>query len=130
MRFWLLALAACAAHPAPPVRAPASDLATAKQTAPKADAESAAKDPRVIDLDIIKISAKQTAPGADPELEHVATADLFRDANAAAKSGETERAISLYRRIVAEFPDSKFAPVSLFDVAAILDGRGDLSGTI
>src|SRR5947208_231168 len=34
MRSWLIALAACAAHPAPPVRAPAHDLATAKQTAP------------------------------------------------------------------------------------------------
>ena len=133
-------LAACGGHtsapvvpraPAPRVTDPAHDLQTAKQTAPHVEPrEGEAKDPRVIDLDIIRITAHQTAPGAAPELEHVATADLFKQANEAAKAGETERAISIYRRIVAEFPESQFAPVCLFDIAAIYDGRRDLAATL
>jgi TolA-binding protein len=138
MRFlWVLAIAACGGSvaapnlPRAPTEAPARDLAAAKQTAPHANARDAGpKDPRVVDLDIIRITARQTAPGADPELEHVATADLFREATDAAKSGQTEHAIGVYRRIVAEFPDSKYSPAALFDIAAILDGRNDYAGTI
>jgi outer membrane protein assembly factor BamD (BamD/ComL family) len=84
----------------------------------------------VVDLDIIRITAKSTQPGGDPELEHVATADLFHEATAAAKSGETERALSIYRRILAEFPTSRYAAISLFDIAAIYDGRADLPQTL
>lgn len=142
MRSILLAvtLAACGGHAAPStlprapvVAAPAHDLSVAKESAPKADPKDthiSAKDPRVVDLDIIRITANMHGVGGDPEMEHVATADLFKEANAAAKSGETERAISIYRRIVTEFPESRFAPVALFNMAAIYDGRGDLSATI
>ncbi len=139
MRFLSIALvlAACGGHPAPatvpraPAVAPASDLAAAKTGAPKAQSrEGEARDPRVVDLDIIRITAKSTSPGGDPEMEHVATADLFREATSAAKSGETERALALYRKIVDEFPTSRYAAVSLFDIAAVYDGRADLVQTI
>lgn len=134
---WLAFVMACGGAaapsttlPRPPVEAPARDLATAKDTAPHGDAGGgAAKDPRVVDLDIIRITATGHGVG-DYDLAHVATADLFKEANAAAKSGETERAIAIYHRIVAEFPDSQFAPVSLFNIAAIYDGRGDPTTTI
>jgi tetratricopeptide (TPR) repeat protein len=136
MRSLLLVMivAACGGRPQPPTLpvtspavAPAHDLAQGKPDKP---AEHAAqKDPRVVDLDIIRISAKETAPG-QIEMEHVATADLFKQANEAAKSGQTQLATSIYRRIVSEFPESQFAPVSLFNIAAILDGQGDLPGTI
>lgn len=63
-------------------------------------------------------------------MDHVATVDLFKAANDAAKTGETERAIQMYRRLVNEFPDSQYAPVALFNIAAIFDGRGDLDATI
>ena len=63
-------------------------------------------------------------------MDHVATADLFKQANEAAKAGETERAINLYRKLVSEFPESQYAPVALFNVAAIYDGRSDLDATI
>jgi len=124
-------LVACAGRPPAstlprgPAEAPARDLAAAKQDAPKVEPSASvltAKDPRVVDLDIIRITANSHGVGGEPEMEHVATADLFKQANAAAKAGETERAIALYRKIVAEFPDSQFA--------AILDGRGDLPATI
>lgn len=63
-------------------------------------------------------------------MDHVSTTDLFKQANDAAKGGETERAISLYRRLVSEFPDSRYAPVALFNIAAIYDGRRDLPATL
>jgi tetratricopeptide (TPR) repeat protein len=116
--------------PSPPVT-PAHDLAGAKANPPPVgDASShlVAKDPRIVDLDIIRITASPF--GGDAAGDHVATADLFRQASDAAKAGETERAKDLYRRIVVEFPDSKYAPISLFNIAAIFDGRGDYLQTI
>lgn len=141
MRWFLVVLlAACGGRAAPPTlpvhttsAAPALDLATAKQTAPHADGATAneqAKDPRVVDLDIIRITATTKGVGGEPEMAHVATADLFKQANDAAKAGETERAISIYRRIVSDFPESQYAPISLFNIAAIFDGRGELTETL
>jgi tetratricopeptide (TPR) repeat protein len=121
------------AQPKAEVGAPARDLAAVKDGAPPADpgrAHLVARDPRVVDLDIIRITATSRGIGGEPELEHVATADLFMEANQAVKAGETERAIGIYRRIVAEFPESQYAPVSLFNIAAIHDGRRDLAATI
>ncbi len=131
------ALAACASAARPPVlpvtppvsEAPARDLAIAKPSQ-TASAEQGAKDPRVVDLDIIRITASQKGVGGDIAAESVSTGDLFKQATEAAKAGETERAIGLYRKIVADFPESTYAPTCLFDIAAILDGRGDLEGTI
>jgi predicted negative regulator of RcsB-dependent stress response len=115
-----------------PAVAPARDLADAKSAVPSipTDAHLVAKDPRIVDLDIIRITASSRGVGGDPHLDHVATADLFKQANDAAKAGETERAINLYRRLVTEFPESQYAPVALFNIAAIYDGRADLEGTI
>jgi tetratricopeptide (TPR) repeat protein len=114
-----------------PSEAPAHDLAAAKQDAPReADGHLVAKDPRIVDLDIIRITASSRGVGGDPEMDHVSTADLFRQATDAAKAGETERAITIYRRLVSEFPESKYAPVALFNIAAIYDARRDLPATI
>lgn len=116
--------------PAPPI-APADDLLVAKSGAPKADPSDSsltAKDPRVVDLDIIKIRANGP-PGSDT-MTSVASADLFRMANEAAKDGRTESAIQQYRQLMHEFPDSLYAPISLFNIAAIYDGRADMPQTI
>jgi tetratricopeptide (TPR) repeat protein len=119
-------------RPAPAVT-PADDLADAKNRAPRVDPASkglTAKDPRVVDLDIIRIRASGSGVGGDPELTSVASADLFRQANEAAKAGSTKDAIARYRQLIAEFPDSLYAPISLFNIAAVYDGQGDLSSTI
>ena len=134
----VLVLVACGARPAktttPPVtQQPAQDLAAAKATPPPKGDESShlvAKDPRIVDLDIIRITAGSRGVSGEPQLDHVATADLFKQATDAVKAGETEKAINLYRRIVTEFPESQFAPVCLFNIAAIYDGRADLPATI
>jgi tetratricopeptide (TPR) repeat protein len=115
---------------APPI-VPADDLADAKSGAPRADLSDSsltAKDPRVVDLDIIKIRAN--GPPGSETMTSVASADLFRMANEAAKDGRTEAAIQQYRQLMHEFPDSVYAPVSLFNIAAIYDGRADMPQTL
>src|SRR5437773_6717975 len=117
---------------APPIK-PASDLADARDGAPKADPSDkglTARDPRVVDLDIIRIRATASGVGGDPQLTSVASADLFRGANEAAKAGNSKDAIARYRQLVTEFPDSLYAPISLFNIAAVYDKQGDLTATI
>lgn len=131
--------AACGARAAPatlpaasPIK-PAADLAAARDGAVRVDGDGsqlAARDPRVTDLDIIRIRASTTGVGGDPELSAVATSTVFQEANEAARTGATQRAIGLYRKLIAEFPTSLYAPVSLFNIAAIYDGQGDLTATI
>ena len=115
--------------PTSPAGVPASDLAAAKST-PRSDTTDAthlaAKDPRVIDLDIIRVRAN----GTDKDMTSVASADLFRDAGEAVKAGRTQEAMTRYRQLIAEFPDSIYAPVSLFNIAAIFDQQGNMPDTI
>src|SRR5262245_24134411 len=122
MRYLGLAivLAACAAprpRTLPATVTPARDLADARSAAPRGDAHDTrltARDPRVTDLDIIRITAHAKGPGGDLELTSIASADLFKQANEAAKAGRQRDAIATYRQLVADFPESQFAPVSLF----------------
>lgn len=138
----LTMLASCGAAPRPIARAadtgvaPARDLADARAAAPAVPPERRerdalpARDPRVVDLDIIRITARTPAPGGEPELTSVASADLFQQAGAAARAGRPREAIGLYRQLVAEFPESQFAPVALFNIAALYDGEADLTATL
>jgi len=135
-------IVACAAPNRPTLPAgspmtstPARDLADASGAASRGsdrarDNELATRDPRVLDLDIIRITAHTRAPGGDPELTSVASADLFKRANEAAKAGRQREAITAYRQLVTEFPDSQFAPVALFNTAAVYDAQGDLTATL
>jgi tetratricopeptide (TPR) repeat protein len=134
----VLVLAACGGTPnratLPSVTVtPAHDLEGARTAAPHADPRDTrleARDPRVVDLDIIRITAHANGPGGDPELTSVASADLFRQANEAAKAGRQRDAIATYRQLIAEFPESQFSPVSLFNIAAVYDAQGDLTSTV
>lgn len=127
-----------AARPAGPAEgsAPAADLASAKPAHPPAPpageqtASGQAPDPRVIDLDTIRIQVVGRTPAGEAEMTTVATADLFNEASAAWKNGQGDAAIGMFRRLVSEFPDSGYAPLSLHNVAAIYDRRGDTSATI
>ncbi|MCX5748496.1 MAG: tetratricopeptide repeat protein, partial [Proteobacteria bacterium] len=107
---------------------PASDLAHAKQeVVPQGEGgKLVVKDPRITDLDIIKV----TVDPASGQTTSVASADLFRQAGEAVAAKRTQEAISLYRRVVSEFPDSIYGPISLFNIAAIHDGRGDYLATV
>lgn len=112
---------------------PADDLSVAKQNAAPVDAKDSglvAKDPRTVDLDIIRINANQKGVGGDAQMTSVASADLFRQANDAAKAGSNNDAMARYRQLIAEFPDSIYAPVALFNIAALYDKQGDMTSTI
>jgi tetratricopeptide (TPR) repeat protein len=112
---------------------PARDLAAAGGAAPRGSDPGRAldaRDPRVVDLDIIRITAHTRGPGGDPELTSVASADLFKQANDAVKAGRPREGLALYRQLVTEFPDSQFAPVALFNIAAVYDAQGDLTATL
>src|SRR5690606_17264158 len=136
----VLVLAACGARaprptpPAAPASAvPASDLAAARDGAGRVDASDgglAAKDPRVIDLDIIRVQAAPAPPGREPEATVLVAAELFAEATGAANDGRHREAIASYRRLVSELPGSRYAPLSLFNIAAIHDKQGGVPGTI
>ena len=94
---FLLAVVACGGGakqstlPTKPASAiPADDLSAAKRDAAPVDSKDGglvAKDPRTIDLDIIRITASGKGVGGESEMTSVASADLFRQANEAAKAG-------------------------------------------
>src|ERR1700712_246360 len=103
----LVVLAACGGAPQratspTAIVTPARDLASAKPAAERGaspgsarpgDSNRAARDPRVVDLDIIRITAHARGPGGDADLTAVASADLFKQANQAAKEGRPREAI-------------------------------------
>jgi len=129
----LSAILGCGGPPKPVVpktsttEKPASDLADAKQGVKPVSGDGGklvVKDPRVTDLDIIKVSV---GPGGDTV---VATADLFRAAGEAHAAGRAQEAQGMYRQLITEFPDSTYAPISLFNIAAIHDGRGEYQATV
>lgn len=136
----LLALvAACGGATKRPVspggaESPADDLAVAKPPAPDGNASEprpgSNADPKVVDLDTIRIQVISRTPAGEIEMSSVATADLFNGASAAWKEGRGDEAIALYRQLVSEFPDSSYAPLSLHNIAAIHDKRGDMKSTI
>ena len=117
-----------------PPRPPAADLARPRRRAASRPrtATLAAKDPRVVDLDIIRITrrpARRRRRSRDGD--HVATAELFNARpTTPPRPARPSEAIDQYRQLVTEFPDSEFAPVALFNIAAIHDGRGDPDATI
>ncbi len=90
----------------------------------------AAKDPRIVDLDIIRVRGEGTGTGSEPAGSTVATADLFKAAHEALKAGRSKEAIGRFQQLIDEFPDSLYAPISLFNIAAIYDGQGDTNQTI
>lgn len=112
--------------------APATDLAGAKPDAPISEPPEArpGSGTPVIDLDTIRIQVVSRSPTGEPELTSVATADLFNGASAAWKNGRGDEAIASFRKLVAEFPDSSYAPLALHNIAAIYDGRGDHASTL
>lgn len=103
--------------PAPSGSADGEPIATTKVGAPS----PAVRQSRRIE--------QQSSP-ANRAGEPTSAAKLFRAANRARKSGETARAIMLYRRLQHEFPSSSEATLSELTLATLLldggDGRGAL----
>ena len=124
-------LVACARSAPTPPTLPAHDRRRrrraisppAKHTAPTGRRRATAgdaKDPRVVDLDIIRITREHQ------RRRRRARADARRDRRSV-QARRTRRPrparpsarSAIYRRIVTEFPESQYAPISLFNIAAI-----------
>ncbi len=119
---------------------PSKDLSSAKPANPSETvaptprtgtlANSTDAGPTVVDLDTIRIQVVRKGPGGETEMTSVATTDLFNQAVDANKNGDGNRAIGLFRQLVTEFPESQFAALALFNIAAIHDARSDLDATL
>src|SRR3954470_18609033 len=125
---WFL-VAACGATPRattlpgnqPISTTPARDLAEAKSLATRISSSDGrdrpvVKDPR-INLDIIRITATQRGVGGELELTSESTGELFRQAGDLVAQKRTLAAMALYKKLVAEYPESNLAPISLFNIA-------------
>ncbi len=141
---WLVVVAACGGTPRastlpasePISTTPARDLAEAKTLATKIASRDGTdhdqlvvKDPR-INLDIIKITATQRGVGGELELTSESTGELFRQAGDLVAQKRTLAAMALYKKLVAEYPESNLAPISLFNIAALYDAQGNPDDTI
>jgi tetratricopeptide (TPR) repeat protein len=113
--------------------APGDDLARAQAGAtPGADGVDDPRlgtggetDPRVHDLDTIRIGVIGRDAAGEPELAAVAAATLLQEGTAQQEAGQLEPAITTWRRLVTDFPESKYAPIALWDIAAVQEKQGD-----
>lgn len=122
--------------PSVPVR-PGSDLAHAQAGAiPGAGSDdprlgaAAPGEPKVHDLDQVRIRVVGRDAAGNPELEAVAPAQLFEDGQKQLADGHLDVAIATWRRLVDEFRDSGYAPLALWNIAAVEEKRGSLDREI
>jgi tetratricopeptide (TPR) repeat protein len=134
-----LAIAGCGARAAHPV-APAPVTATPD---PGRDLSHAPHDPTPVgapahhpgtgavgDLGTIRFDVVGRTGSGDPDVVAVVPAQILADGNALLTAGKQEQALAQFRRIVSEFPDSKLAPVALFNVALVYEHRGEIESAI
>lgn len=142
----LLVLAACGGParpqaPRPPEptdastqRTPDRDLAAATPADPVAgDGDPAARPGtgagKRYDLEEIKLVVSR-GPGGDERIDAVAPSTLLDQGRAALDAGKPREAISIFRRLAAEFPTSRLAPAALYYIGMVLEGLGDVPAAI
>jgi tetratricopeptide (TPR) repeat protein len=142
----LLVLAACGGParpqaPRPPEptdastqRTPDRDLAAATPADPVAVAGDPAARPgtgagKRYDLEEIKLVVSR-GPGGDERIDAVAPSTLLDQGRAALDAGKPREAISIFRRLAAEFPTSRLAPAGLYYIGMVLEGLGDVPAAI
>lgn len=142
----LLVLAACGGParpqaPRPPEptdastqRTPDRDLAAATPADPVAVAGDPAARPgtgagKRYDLEEIKLVVSR-GPGGDERIDAVAPSTLLDQGRAALDAGKPREAISIFRRLAAEFPTSRLAPAALYYIGMVLEGLGDVPAAI
>jgi tetratricopeptide (TPR) repeat protein len=82
-------------------------------------------DPRVHDLDTIRIGVIGHDALGEPELAAVAAATLLQEGTALLEADHLDHAIAKWRQLVTEFKDSKYAPIALWNIAAVQEKKGD-----
>jgi TolA-binding protein len=137
------ALAACggraprAAAPSSPPATPAADLAGAPSDPSAGGGDrrtgTGGVTPRqaaVQDLDVIRLDVVGRDASGEPIVEARAPAPLLEKGNAALAAGRQDEALGHYRALVADFPDSRLAPVALYNVGLVFESRADWNGAI
>jgi TolA-binding protein len=138
------ALAACGgraprtAAPASPPATPATDLAGAPSDPTAAGGGdrrtgTGGVTPRqaaVQDLDIVRLDVVGRDASGEPIVEARAPAPLLEKGNAALAAGKQDEALGHYRALVSDFPESKLAPVALYNVGLVFESRADWNGAI
>ena len=136
-----LAASACGASPTHSTTAhttvgPAADLANAKSSSGGVGALSdprlpaGANHPNVVDLETIRIAVVGHDAAGQPTLESTSPTSLFERADGQLKSDHANDAINSLRQLVAQFPESKFAPTALSSIAAIDESKKDVSAAV
>ncbi|HVU02787.1 MAG TPA: zf-HC2 domain-containing protein [Polyangiaceae bacterium] len=74
--------------------------------------------------------AGKTEPAHARVVARPSAADLFRDANAARRDGDTARAVALYRTLEAEYPRSEEARLSYATLGRLQLDRGDAKAAL
>jgi tetratricopeptide (TPR) repeat protein len=138
----VLAAAACGGapqHPTtlPPVAAnPANDLTQTQRaggvTAPdrRAGTGDVARTPQPIDLDVVRMEVHGHDAHGDPNIEASAPGPLLLAGNTALAAKQYEDALAQYRKIVSDFPDSKAAPVAMYNIALVYEAEGRIDDAI
>ena len=133
-----LALAGCGARTArstaPVVTTtspdPATDLAQAPHAAGGGVPTRHPGTGAVEDLGTIRFDVVGRTGSGDPEVVAVVPAQILADGNQLLKDGKQEAALAQFRRLVAEFPDAKLAPVAMFNIALVYEHRGEVEQAI
>ena len=82
-------------------------------------------DPKVHDLDTIRIGVIGHDALGEPELAAVAAATLLQEGTALLEADHLDHAIAKWRQLVTEFKDSKYAPIALWNIAAVQEKKGE-----
>lgn len=135
------AAAACGAgaqHPTTmrPVAAdPAHDLTQTKTAgglaAPDRRAGTGGVTPREpTDLDVVRLEVHGHDAGGDANIEASSPGPWLEKGNAALAAKKFDEALADYRKIVSDFPDSKAAPVAMYNVALVYEAQGQIDQAI
>jgi tetratricopeptide (TPR) repeat protein len=86
---------------------------------------------RVVDVDVEPVRVEVSRDGkGGTRVAMFDARELFDEAGAALEADQYGRALALYDRLVASFPDSKLVPAALFNAGLALEGKRDLDGAI
>lgn len=82
-------------------------------------------EPRVLDLEPIRIEVVGKDASGTPELEAFDARNLLDEGNAAMAEERYDDAIARYEKLLAIFPDSRLAPAAIYNIGLAHEGKGD-----
>jgi tetratricopeptide (TPR) repeat protein len=82
--------------------------------------------PKVHDLDVIHMDVVGHDANGEPIIEASTPGPLLDQGNKAFAAGKLEEAEGWYRKLATEFPDSALAPAALYNLALVIERRGEV----